>query len=282
MKIRTLILFILFQAAAFSEMTNFNAQTLSPASGFTNSFLSRIIIVDSGDGGRQLKEMFVQYGLEKQGYHIELFVAGETVGEKPLVEVSRIMKTVVRNSLTDINGRIYYCIACNTFTVMGAVEEVKRYSYGLLENIHNPIDRAIQSLMGKMVFKTQKVGVMATSVSLNSNLENSYVNRLYAKGINNVEAYPEQELINAIEENDLQKIHFLVNGIARKVLEDKAEFLILGCTHFTKIVPLLKELLGQEVILIDSNTELFSGFIKDLCLDSSDKKEEFGFFEIAA
>lgn len=282
MKIRALIFFILFQAAAFSEIPDFNVQVLSPASGFTNSFLSRIIIIDSGDGGRQLKKMFMEYGLPKQGYQIELFVAGETVGGKPLMEVKSILSTVVRNSLEDIRGRIYYCIACNTFTVMGAVEEVKRYSYGRVENIHNPIDRAIQSLMGKMFSKTQKVGVMATSVSLNSTLENSYINRLYGKGIKNVEAYPEQELINAIERKDEQKILFLVAGIAKKILEDKVEFLILGCTHFTKIIPLLEELLCHQVTLIDSNTELFSGFIKDLYLHSIDEKEETDLFEIAA
>lgn len=100
--------------------------------------------------------------------------------------------------------------------------------------------------------KSRKVGVLATKGTLTSSLFHS-TSQNHAAGIEIIERQG-KGLVELIEKGDLRSeaLRSLLNQYIQPMLEKGIDYLVLGCTHYPYLIPLLDNILPKEVQIIDS------------------------------
>ncbi|WP_422859040.1 glutamate racemase [Flagellimonas sp. S174] len=136
-------------------------------------------------------------------------------------------------------------VACNTATTNAISYLRKNYPIPFIG-----IEPAIKP--AALHTKTKKVGVLATKGTLSSNLFHS-TSRLYAEGITVIEQEGKGlvELIEAGKEND-KETEALLRSYLEPMTQAQMDCLVLGCTHYPYLIPLLKKILPKHVQIIDS------------------------------
>ncbi|MDO6472955.1 glutamate racemase [Maribacter sp. 1_MG-2023] len=100
--------------------------------------------------------------------------------------------------------------------------------------------------------KSKIVGVLATKGTLSSSLFHS-TSKNHAAGITVLEQRG-TGLVEMIENGNLQsdELYQLLEGYIKPMLEKGMDYLVLGCTHYPYLIPLLKNMLPENVTIIDS------------------------------
>ena len=135
-------------------------------------------------------------------------------------------------------------VACNTATT-NAISEL-RSSYDIpIIGIEPAIKPAATNT------KTGKVGVLATQGTLNS--------KKYAEAQT---LYPNIEFINQIgfkivqliEDGQLysEELELLLRSYINPMIEKGVDYLVLGCTHYPYLLPILNKFLPEHITVIDS------------------------------
>lgn len=136
-------------------------------------------------------------------------------------------------------------VACNTAT--GAAVTTLRSKFTV------PII-AMEPAVKPATANTQSgvIGVLATSRTLASD---NFV-RLFARHGTNVEILGQAcpGLVEQVEAGDLSgnTTRLLLERYVRPLLEQGADTLVLGCTHYPFLAPLIQEIAGSKVAVIDS------------------------------
>ncbi|MFC4652604.1 glutamate racemase [Lactococcus nasutitermitis] len=139
-------------------------------------------------------------------------------------------------------------MACNTATAV-ALDEVKaKLDIPVLGVILPGASSAIQKTNGK------KVGVIATQATVKSGV---YQTAIQTKSPSvKVQSLACPKFVPIVESNEME------SEIAKKVVSEslqpllgQVDTLILGCTHYPLLRPLIQKVMGQEVKLIDSGAE---------------------------
>ncbi|UOB18872.1 glutamate racemase [Abyssalbus ytuae] len=136
-------------------------------------------------------------------------------------------------------------VACNTATT--------NTIHYLRENYQIPfigIEPAIKP--AALNTKTGVVGVLATRGTLTSELF-SKTSDLYASGIQVVEQYGDG-LVPLIEADNIDSTEMrnLLYKYLKPIIEAKADYLVLGCTHYPYLIPEIKKILPSHIAIIDS------------------------------
>lgn len=136
-------------------------------------------------------------------------------------------------------------VACNTATT-------NAISY-LRESYNVPfigIEPAIKP--AALNTKTKAVGILATKGTLSSQLFHK-TSDLYAHGIKVVEQVGEG-IVPLIESGRLhsEEMKALLRVYLEPMLKANIDYLVLGCTHYPYLIPMLTSLLPKEVKIIDS------------------------------
>lgn len=136
-------------------------------------------------------------------------------------------------------------VACNTATT-------NAISY-LRESYNVPfigIEPAIKP--AALNTKTKAVGILATKGTLSSQLFHK-TSDLYAHGIKVVEQVGEG-LVPLIESGRLhsEEMKALLRVYLEPMSKANIDYLVLGCTHYPYLIPMLTSLLPKEVKIIDS------------------------------
>ena len=136
-------------------------------------------------------------------------------------------------------------VACNTATT-NAIDYLRnKYNVPFIG-----IEPAIKP--AALNSKSKKVGVLATKGTLSSALFHS-TSQNHAAGI---EVFERQGkgLVELIEKGDLESksLKLLLNQYVGPMLDRGIDYLVLGCTHYPYLIPLLKEILPPDVKIIDS------------------------------
>lgn len=102
-----------------------------------------------------------------------------------------------------------------------------------------------------LMTRTGKVGVLATPTTFNSHRYADLMAR-YAGGIEVMED-PCSGLVQLIEagKQDALETRGLLRRVVRPMLAAGVDTMVLGCTHYPFIRPLLEELVGESVVIID-------------------------------
>tara|TARA_R110002126_G_scaffold239234_3_gene382479 strand:+ start:76 stop:864 length:789 start_codon:yes stop_codon:yes gene_type:complete len=136
-------------------------------------------------------------------------------------------------------------VACNTATT-NAIEYLR-------QNYKVPfigIEPAIKP--AAINSKSKIIGVLATKGTLSSSLFHS-TSKNHAAGITVLEQRG-TGLVEMIEQGNLQsdELYALLEGYISPMLEKGMDYLVLGCTHYPYLIPILKKMLPENVTIIDS------------------------------
>lgn len=203
---------------------------------------SSIGVFDSGVGGTSIwKEISNLLPFEDTIYLADSKNA--PYGEK---SEERILQLSIKNTeLLLSKGCKLIVVACNTATTNAIAYLRKNYEVPFIG-----IEPAIKP--AALQSQSKKVGVLATKGTLSSNLFHS-TSENHANGIQVLE----QEgtgLVPLIEQGEIdsEETRELLFKYLKPMLDEGIDHLVLGCTHYPYLIPVLNEILPENVKIIDS------------------------------
>lgn len=157
-----------------------------------------------------------------------------------------ILGLSIKNTEFLLNHKVkLVVVACNTATT-NAIKYLRR-KY----NLHFiGIEPAIKP--ASLNTKTKAIGILATKGTLSSELFHNTAN-LYSDSISIIEKEGEG-IVPLIEsgKTDSSEMRILLNKYLKPLLEANIDHLVLGCTHYPYLIPILAEILPQTIKIIDS------------------------------
>jgi len=137
-------------------------------------------------------------------------------------------------------------VACNTATVAAVADLRERYPDWPIVGMEPAVKPAAAATRNGVV------GVLATTGTLQSAKFAALLDR-FAHGVR-VLTQPCPGLVEQVERGDLHgpQTRQLLQGFVEPLLAAGCDTLILGCTHYPFLRPLLAELVPPEVILVDT------------------------------
>lgn len=136
-------------------------------------------------------------------------------------------------------------VACNTATTNAIAYLRAHYDIPFIG-----IEPAIKP--ASLHTKSKAIGILATKGTLSSDLFHK-TSDLYSKNITVVEQIGEG-IVTLIESGKAvsDDMRQLLQVYLKPMLEANIDYLVLGCTHYPYLMPLLKELLPEHIKIIDS------------------------------
>ena len=136
-------------------------------------------------------------------------------------------------------------VACNTATTnaIDYLRETYKVPFIGIEPAIKPA--ALQT-------KTNAVGILATKGTLSSELF-SKTSTLFANNINVIEQIGDG-IVELVENGKLQSesMNSLLKVYLEPMIKANIDYLVLGCTHYPYLIPMLRKLLPEQVKIIDS------------------------------
>lgn len=204
--------------------------------------MTNIGIFDSGVGGLWILK-HLEKSLPKYNYVFFGDQGHVPYGKRQLEEIKLFSEEIVK-FLISKNCKIIV-IACNTASAASLKYLRDKFSDVLFVGMEPAIKPAVE------ITHTKKVGVLATSATFQGELYNSVVERF----AHDVEIFKDTcpGLVNQIEKGDLDGIdtYNILEKALKPMLEKNIDTVVLGCTHYPFVIPLIKEIVGVEVNVID-------------------------------
>lgn len=136
-------------------------------------------------------------------------------------------------------------VACNTATTNAIKTLRSTYTIPFIG-----IEPAIKPAALKT--ETKVIGILATKGTLSSDLFHKTAD-LYSNGITVIEQVGEG-LVTLIEEGKIysDSLKSLLKSYIKPMLDANIDYLVLGCTHYPYLIPILIDMLPKHVKIIDS------------------------------
>jgi glutamate racemase len=163
-------------------------------------------------------------------------------GDRPPAFIEARATTIVHSLVRSRAKAIV--VACNTATGV-AVKKLR----ATFEQPIVAIEPAVKPAIART--RTGVVGVMATSVTLSSTNVKMLV-ETYGVGVRVVmQACP--GLVELVEKGELSTdtTRALVERYLRPLLDEGADTIVLGCTHYPFLTPVISSIAGSEVSIVD-------------------------------
>ncbi len=199
-------------------------------------------LFDSGIGGTSIwKEVVKLLPLENTIYLADSKNA--PYGQRSKDEI--ISLSIKNTELLISKGCKLIIVACNTATTNAIDYLRKNYDLPFIG-----IEPAIKP--AALYSKTGAIGILATQGTLTSKLFEKTADE-YTKNIHTIEQDGEG-LVSLIEQGKLQstEMNELLSTYLKHMLKFNIDHLVLGCTHYPYLIPHIKKLIGNDVIIIDS------------------------------
>lgn len=164
-------------------------------------------------------------------------------GPRPPEEIRRFSESITRFLLAQ--GAEVIVVACNTASAAALKYLRATFPPTLFVGMEPAVKPAAEQT------QTGVVGVLATPATFQGELFNSVVER-FAQG---VRVIPQicPGLVQQIEagELDTPQTEAMLRGWVEPLLAQNIDALVLGCTHYPFVIPLLKKICGPNVRVID-------------------------------
>ena len=199
-------------------------------------------IFDSGIGGTSIfKEIHSLLPAEHSIYLADSKHA--PYGNKTKDEIVRL--SIKNTELLLDEGCKIIVVACNTATTNAISYLREKYEVPFIG-----IEPAIKPAALKT--RTKVVGILATRGTLSSQLFHKTTD-LYASGIKVIEQVGEG-IVPLIETGQLdsKKMLALLKNYIDPMIKADIDYLVLGCTHYPYLIPILEKMLPKKVTIIDS------------------------------
>ncbi|MBQ7739974.1 MAG: glutamate racemase [Eubacterium sp.] len=141
-------------------------------------------------------------------------------------------------------------VACGT---------VSTVSSKIISDINEPSTGIVFPSAGAAAAATKngKIGIMGTSATVNSGAFNKAIKQYNPEA--EITAVPCPLLVSLVESNfiniDDEVANAAVEHYIKPIIENGCDTIILGCTHFPLLSPIIKKHVGEGVALIDSGLE---------------------------
>ena len=203
---------------------------------------SPIGMFDSGVGGlsvlRSIREMMPQESVIYFGDQIHI-----PYGHRPTGQL-RSFSEAITKFLLDQQAKIIV-VACNTASA--AALQYLRRQFPLVKFVG--MEPAVKPAVEHT--QTGKVGVLATPTTLQGSLYASVLER-FAQG---VEIYQDtcNGLVQQIESGntDGDETRKILEDALLPMLDNNIDTVVLGCTHYPFVIPLIEKIVGENVRVID-------------------------------
>ena len=204
--------------------------------------LDSIGVFDSGVGGTSIWKEIVT----ALPYESTIYLADSENAPYGTRSEAQIKQLCIKNTekLIDLGAKIIV-VACNTATTNAIAYLRANYSIPFIG-----IEPAIKP--AALQSKSKSIGILATKGTLNSKLFHS-TSKKYTQDIHLVEIIGEG-LVPLIEKGDIKnpELKKLLHNYLTPMLEAQIDYLVLGCSHYPYLIPLLKDILPAHIKIIDS------------------------------
>ena len=206
-------------------------------------------VFDSGVGGLTvLHECLVTLPHEDFVYFGDSSPDRFPYGTKPAVTIRRYAHEIAQHLIErDVKLLV---VACNSATAAALPDLQREFAVPLIGVITPEAHAAVQAT------RNRRVGVMATEATVRSGRYPAAIAVLDAGvGVTQI-ACP--ELVPLIQAGDISghELHEAAKRYAAPLKEAGADTVILGCTHYPLIRPMLQRIFGRGVTLITSAEEI--------------------------
>ena len=206
---------------------------------------------DSGVGGRCILDAFKSICPDVETEYIA-DTAHCPYGNRPPDEIVRLSEACVRRLLRRGCGMVV--VACNTATAAAIDTLRKRYPHIPFVGIEPAVKPAA------LRSRTGVVGVLATAGTFNGRLYNETKAR-FAKGVTVLAAVAD-EFVAEVEKLGGRPVESLPPSAARRVerivrskieplLKAGADAIVLGCTHFPHLKPVIEKVCAGRAEVVD-------------------------------
>jgi len=136
-------------------------------------------------------------------------------------------------------------VACNTATAVAIHQLRECYDFPIIG-----MEPAVKPAVAQS--RSGVVGVLATTGTLGSAKFQRLKQRFAATAQLIIQPCP--GLVEEIETGDLdgQRIRSMLYLFLQPLMQQRVDTLVLGCTHYPFIAPLIREILGEDIAIIDS------------------------------
>lgn len=203
---------------------------------------SPIGIFDSGVGGisvlRALREQMPEESVIYFGDQGHI-----PYGPRPMEQIRRFSEAITR-FLLDQGAKIIV-VACNTASAAALQDLRERFPDVQFVGMEPAVKPAAEHT------HTGKVGVLATPATFQGALYASVVERF----ANGVELFQNTcpGLVQEIEQGNLngETTRRILEEALKPMLEKNIDTVVLGCTHYPFVIPLIQQIVGDSVRVID-------------------------------
>ncbi len=230
-------------------------------------------VIDSGVGG-----LTVVHELMRQLPNENIIYVGDTLrcpyGPRPAEEVQRFTREMVAFLLQQPIKMLV--IACNTATAFTLESLRQELSIPVVGVIHPGARAAIK------VSQSEQVGVIGTLGTINSGAYEATLKQL--KPSLRVASLACPSFVPLVEEGEVegQQAFEVVSAALRPFIEQHPmDTLVLGCTHYPLLRPVIQEVVGEAIQIISSNEEVANevssvlGFLEQLNVATEERNHAF-------
>jgi glutamate racemase len=210
--------------------------------GNTHPTQNLVGIFDSGVGGlsvlREIRNLLPSQPL--------LFIGDQAhvpYGKRQLSEIQEFSFAITRHLLDD--GARLIVVACNTASAAALKALRLKFPDVPFVGMEPAVKPASQQTRNGVV------GVLATPATFQGELYNTLVEK-FARNVR-ILTGTLPGLVEEIENGNLDgpQTHAILEEAIRPMLAEGADTLVLGCTHFPFVLPLIREIAGPQVNVID-------------------------------
>ncbi|MEM9000286.1 MAG: glutamate racemase [Bacteroidota bacterium] len=204
---------------------------------------SAIGVFDSGVGGTSVWKEIVKLLPNERTIYLADSKNAPYGGKAP----KEIVALSIKNTeLLLQKGCKLVVVACNTATTNAIDYLRKNYPVPFIG-----IEPAIKP--AALHTKTKKVGILATKGTLSSSLFYN-TSKLFAQGIEVIEQ-DGSGLVQLIEEGNVytEATKYLLEKYLAPMLNAGIDSLVLGCTHYPYLIPVLRQILPESITILDSS-----------------------------
>ncbi|WP_111572015.1 glutamate racemase [Halanaerobium saccharolyticum] len=205
-------------------------------------------LLDSGVGGLTVaREIFKLLPKEDIIYY------GDTLhlpyGPKDLNLVREYVEKIIRYLISKKNVKAVV-IACNTATSAALDHVQKKFEIPIFGMIKSAAAKAVE------ISSRQKIAVIGTEGTVNSFAYQNAILKLNNRAELYAEACP--KFVDLVEQGkfDGAAVEKTARNYLLPLIEAEVDSLILGCTHFPYLSPLLAKIMGTKVTLINPAHEM--------------------------
>ena len=143
--------------------------------------------------------------------------------------------------------------------IVAACGTVSTAASSIIEKISEPATGITKpsAKAAALATKNNIIGVMGTSATINSNAFNEEIHKTNPNAKTISVACP--LLVSLVESNWIDINDEVTNAAVKRyiapILEEGADTIILGCTHFPILAPIIQKIAGEDVTLIDTGYE---------------------------